>query len=216
MIPERDQILEHLFTAVISDALDAMGLRDQALSVNLPPRSGAPRLYGRCRTTLWEDLFHEDPEPYALELEAVDGCQPGDVLIAAAGGSQRSGIWGELLSTAAANRGCVGALVDGAVRDVDKMRDMGFTVFAAGLNPRDSLHRQRVVAVDLPVEVGGVLIHTGDHLFADEDGAVVIPRAETDRVLAAAWRKVHAENAVRDDIRAGMSATEVFAKHGIL
>ena len=80
----------------------------------------------------------------------------------------------------------------------------------------DSLHRQRVIAVDTPVVIGGVTIHRGDFIFADEDGTVVVPEAEMERILGAAWEKVHAENAVRDDIRSGMSATEVFAKHGVL
>lgn len=212
----RDQIQEHLYSAVISDALDAAGFRDQVLSVSLLPMTGGLCLFGRCRTTEWEDIDFEDPRPYELELKAVDECEEGDVLIAAAGGSRRSGIWGELLSTAARNRGCVGALVDGAVRDVDKMRSMDFTVFAAGLCPRDSLHRQRVIAVDTPVVIGGVTINRGDFIFADEDGTVVVPEAEMERILGAAWEKVHAENAVRDDIRSGMSATEVFAKHGVL
>ena len=118
-----------------------------------------PREAGRAgRTTLWGDTAHEDPRPYELELIAVDRCQPGDVLIAAAGGSMRSGIWGELLSTAAMNAGCVAAIVDGAVRDVAKMRAMGFGVFARGTSLYDSLHRQRVIDLDLPVEVGGVVI----------------------------------------------------------
>ncbi len=212
----RDQIQEHLYSAVISDALDAAGFRDQVLSVSLLPMTGGLCLFGRCRTTEWEDIDFEDPRPYELELKAVDECEGGDVLIAAAGGSMRSGIWGELLSTAARNRGCVGALVDGAVRDVDKVRSMDFTVFAAALCPRDSLHRQRVIAVDTPVVIGGVTIHRGDFIFADEDGTVVVPEAEIERILDAAWQKVHAENAVRDDIRSGMSATEVFAKHGVL
>ena len=98
------------------------------------------------------------------------------MLVAAAGGSTASGMWGELLSTAAANRGCRGALVDGAVRDVVKMNALGFTVYARGTCPRDSLHRQRVVAVDVAVEIGGVTIGPGELLLADDDGVVVVPR----------------------------------------
>ena len=178
--------------------------------------TGVPRLAGRCRTTLWEDLEGIDAEPYALELEAVDDLQPGEVFVAAAGGSMRSGIWGELLSTAARNRGCAGALVHGAVRDVAAMRALGFPVFAAGVCPYDSLHRQRVIARDVTVEIGSVRVRSGDLILADEDGVVVVPREVETQVLQAAWDKVRAENAVRDDIRAGMAATAVFAKHGIL
>src|SRR5439155_20935956 len=106
---------------------------------------------GRCKTTWWADMAHADPKTYELELAAVDGCQPDDVLIAAANGSVRSGIWGELLTTAARNQGCVGAIVDGMVRDVAKMRAMQFPVFARGTCTYDSKDRQRVIDVDVPV-----------------------------------------------------------------
>ena len=108
-----------------------MGLRHQSPRVPLAPLTGVNKLVGRCRTTLWADMSHVDPNPYELELIAVDSCEPDDVIIAAAGGSMRSGIWGELLTTAAQNRGCVGAIVDGAIRDVDKMARLKFPIWAA-------------------------------------------------------------------------------------
>jgi regulator of RNase E activity RraA len=151
-----------------------------------------------------------------LELQAVDDCQQDDVLIAAANGSLRSGIWGELLSTAAGNRGCVGAIVDGAVRDIQKMRDMGFAVFARGTSVYDSQDRQRVCAVDVEVKLDGVAFATGDLVFADEDGVVVVPRAIEAEAIAAAWQKVHDENITRDAIRNGMKATDAYQKYGVL
>lgn len=205
-----------LYTAVVADVLDALGLRQQVVSASLPRVSGQGVLVGRARTTQWEDINQLDPRPYELELAAVDACQTGDVLVAAAAGSMRSGIWGELLSTAARLRGCAGALVDGAVRDVATMNEMGFMVFARGTCPRDSLHRQRVVAVDVSVEIGGVRIDPQDLVFADADGVVVVPRAVEREALDAAWNKVTAENCVRDEIRAGVPAGEVFKKYGVL
>src|SRR4051812_6290158 len=95
-----EMIRQTLYSAVLCDALDSLGYRDQSPRVQLSCYSGQHNLVGRCKTTLWADMAHEDPHPYALELKAVDGCKPDDVLIAAAGGSMRSGIWGELLSTA--------------------------------------------------------------------------------------------------------------------
>lgn len=217
----------HLYTAVVCDALDQIGWTGQSPRVPLPRLAGGPMgaspsegantmLAGRCKTTLWADMYHRDPSPYALELQAVDACQKDDVLIAAAGGSKRSGIWGELLTTAAIQRGCVGALVDGAIRDVDKIASMPFAVHARGTCIYDSLNRQRVIDVDVRVEIDGVPFEPGDLVLADSDGVVVVPRQVEDQVLELAFAKVLGENRVRDAIRAGMSSTQAFATFGIL
>ena len=207
---------ESLYTAVVSDALDALGFRNQSPRIALPCLSGGPRLVGRCKTTLWANMTHEDPKPYELELTAIDSCKPDDVFIAAAGGSMHSGVWGELLSTAARNGGCVGAIVDGAVRDTAKMRAIPFTVFARGTCIYDSLHRQRVIDLDIPVEIDRVRFAPGDLVLADEDGIVVVPREVEREAIARAWTKVHAENEVRDAIQAGMKAQAAFEKYGVL
>ncbi|MBC8876179.1 MAG: RraA family protein [Planctomycetes bacterium] len=207
---------ESLYSAVVCDALDSLGYRNQSPCVPLRPMTTNGLLVGRCKTTLWADMFHEDPRPYELELKAVDECRTDDVLVAAADGSMRSGIWGELLSTAATNRGCVGAIVDGAVRDVVRMTDMRFAVFARGTCVYDSRDRQRVIDIDVPVEIRGVRFCPGDLVFADVDGVVVVPREVELEVIRRAWGKVHAENKVRDAIRNGMKATEAWDTYGVL
>ena len=161
-------------------------------------------------------MYHEDLNPYDLELKAVDSCEPGSVLIAAASGSVRSGIWGELLSTAASNRGCVGTIVHGAVRDISKMTEMRFPVFATAKCIYDSLHRQRVIDMDIPVEIDGVIFSPGDLVYCDEDGVVVVPRSVEKEVIARALKKVSAESVTRDEIKRGMKATEAYQKYGVL
>lgn len=205
-----------LYSAVVSDALDALGYPHQSPRVSLPRYTGDGLLVGRCKTTLWADMAHVDPKPYELELIAVDSCRPDDILIAAAGGSMRSGIWGELLTTAAKNTGCIGAIVDGAIRDVAKIRKIGFNVFARSTCVYDSQNRQRVIDVDVPVEIDGVRFCPGDLVFADEDGVVVVPQKIEQEAIQRAWRKVHDENITRDAIKAGMKATEAYAKYGVL
>jgi regulator of RNase E activity RraA len=211
-----DMIRRSLYSAVVCDALDAMAFRNQSPRISLRPLTVAKILVGRCKTTLWADMFHADPKPYELELRAVDSCQPDEVMICAAGGSTHSGVWGELLSTAAGRRGCVGAIIDGAARDIAAMRKMGFPVYARGTCLYDSRDRQRVIDLDVPVEIAGVRFAPGDLVIADEDGVVVVPRDAEDEAIRRAWEKVHAENVVRDEIRAGAPATEVFRKHGVL
>lgn len=207
---------ETLHCAVICDALDSLGLKNQSPRVPLAPHTVSRLLVGRCKTTLWADMSHEDPQPYALELKAVDTCRPDDVMIAAAGGSMRSGIWGELLSTAARNSGCAGVIVDGAVRDVRQMNEMSFPVFARGRCIYDSLNRQRVIDIDVPVEIDGVTFSPGDLVFADQDGVVVVPQDVETEAVRRAWDKVHAEDVTRDAIKGGMKATDAYGKYGVL
>jgi regulator of RNase E activity RraA len=212
-----EMMRQSLTAAVVSDALDGLGHRRHSPLIPLRPMTvGDGVLVGRCRTTLWADMAHPDPKPYELELQAVDACQPDDVLICAANGSNRSGIWGELLSTAARNRGCIGAIVDGMVRDVRQMSKMGFPVWALGTNLLDSLHRQRVIDVDVPVELGGIEFRSGDLVIADVDGVVVVPRELEAEATRRAWEKVHAENITRDAIREGMLASAAYQKYGVL
>jgi regulator of RNase E activity RraA len=205
-----------LYSAVVCDALDARGLARQSPRVPLRPQTAPGVLIGRCKTTLWAEMAHPDPRPYELELAAVDSCRPDDVLIAAAGGSLRSGLWGELLSTAARRSGCVGVIVDGAVRDTAKMEAMGFPVWARGTCIYDSKDRSRVIDIDVPVEIDGVRFAPGDLVVADRDGVVVVPQEVEAVVIRAAWDKAHAENTVRDAIAAGLSATAAFNKYGVL
>lgn len=210
------QIRDQLYSAVVCDALDKLGLKNQSPRVPIRPLTATGVLIGHCKTTLWEDIDYEDPRPYDLELKAVDTCRPDDVLIAAAAGSMRSGLWGELLSTASRRSGCVGAIIDGAVRDVVKMTAMKFPVFARGTSPYDSRDRNRVIDIDTAVEIDGVIFSPGDLVIADADGIVVVPKAVEAEAVQAAWDKVHAENTVRDAIAAGMTATDAFKKYGVL
>jgi 4-hydroxy-4-methyl-2-oxoglutarate aldolase len=210
-------MMRQAFTsAVVADALDAEGYPRQSPRVPIKPLTVNSALVGRCKTTLWAEMAHPDPKPYELELRAVDSCRPDDVIIAAANGSLRSGVWGELLSTAARNTGCVGVIVDGAVRDVRQMRAMGFPCFARATMVYDSKDRQRVIDLDVPVEMDGVCFHPGDLVIADEDGVVVVPKAVEATVIRRAWEKVHAENQVRDAIKKGMKATAAFEEFGVL
>jgi len=207
---------QSLYSAVVCDALDALGYPRQSPRLAFTPYTSDQVLVGRCKTTLWGEMAHEDDCPYEKELQAVDSCQPDDVLVAAAQGSVRSGIWGELLSTAAMNCGCVGAVIDGAIRDVRRMKTMGFPIFARATSIYDSKHRQRVVDFDVPIEIDGVRFSPGDLILADIDGVVVVPQEIEPELIRSAWQKVHAENAVRDAIQAGMKATAAYDKYGVL
>lgn len=216
--PLLESLRTRLFTAVLSDCLDAAGYRNQALAARIRPLDDSLVLCGRARTGLYGDVYEarEGENPYELEIRLIDDLRAGEVPVFACGTSGRIAPWGELLSTAARARGAAGAVMDGMTRDVRAIRAMSFPVFAAGIGPLDSKGRGKVVAIDVPVEVAGARVEPGDLVFGDADGVVVIPKSAEEAVIAAALAKVQGENETRDALARGEKLADVFRRHGIL
>jgi regulator of RNase E activity RraA len=206
----------NLYTAVVADSLDELGYYNQAMREHLRPATSKSTFAGRARTITCMDVFHDVAEPYAMEIEAVDSILDGEVVVVAAGNSKRNAPWGELLSTAALARGARGAVVDGLIRDVRKIEQLGFPVFAAGIKPVDARGRGVVFDYNLTSECGGVVVCPGDVVFADYDGVVVIPAAAVSETIQRATDKVARENGSRADLMKGAYLRDVFAKYGVL
>jgi len=211
-----EHITRNLYTAVLSDALDEVAIRDHAMREHLRPLEAGTVLAGRARTVLCMDVYHIQEGPYAKEIEAVDSILPGEVVVVATGESKRNAPWGELLSTAAKARGARGAVIDGLIRDVKKILSLGFPVFATGFKPVDSKGRGAVVDYNIPVECGGVLVEPGDLIVGDFDGVVAIPAGIVDEVIRLATDKVGRENTTRAELKAGAYLRDVYAKYGVL
>jgi 4-hydroxy-4-methyl-2-oxoglutarate aldolase len=206
--------LAALYTPVVADVLDRLGYREQALRANVRPLFSGAKAAGIARTVRTIPAPEVSPaEPYKGEMAAVDALRPGDVLVVS---ECDWSFWGELLSTAARYRGCRGAVIDGYTRDTRAIAAMGFPVFCTGIHPADSLGRLDVAAYDVPVSCGGVLVHPGDLILADDDGVVVVPQAVAEQALTLAEEKVRGENLVREALAAGMTVTEAFRRFGIL
>ncbi|MGF9714729.1 RraA family protein [Paenibacillus naphthalenovorans] len=210
------QMEETLTSAVLADILDEMGYRQQCMTHDIRPVIPFSKFAGRALTVLAADVYEIPSAPYQKELEAIDALQEGDVLVAATNGSTRSGFWGELLSTAAKIKGSRGAVIDGLTRDSMQIKQMGFPVFARGYSPYDSRGRTDVIACNVPVQCGGVLIRTGDLIFGDHDGVVVVPKEIIHETVTKALDKVSGENQMRKALENGMGIVEAFNKYGIL
>ncbi len=208
----------NLFAALLSDVLDGLGYMHQALPPRIRPLNDASVMVGRARTALFADIYAIDPEenPYELEIALIDSLQSDQIPVFACGATGRVAPWGELLSTASSVRGAAGALMDGLVRDIKAIRAMGFPVFHGGIGPLDSKGRGRIIALDVPVECAGVLVHSGDLIFGDADGVIVVPQEIEAAALEAAFEKLKGERSTLADLRAGISLSEVFAKYGVL
>lgn len=205
-----------LYTAVLSDALDEMGIRDRAMREHLRPLSPDLVFAGWARTVSCMDLHYVHEDSYSLEIEALDSVLPGEVLVVSTGESKRNAPWGELLSTAAMARGGRGAVIDGLVRDVRKIVKLGFPVFAAGIKPVDSRGRGIVVDYNVPVECGGVIVSPGDLIVADFDGVLAIQARVVDDVVRLATDKVSRENSTREELMKGAYLRDVYNKYGVL
>jgi 4-hydroxy-4-methyl-2-oxoglutarate aldolase len=207
-----------LFTAVLSDALDAVGIRVNAMAPHLRPLDDTLQLCGRARTAMYMETSYvaDDENPYELEMALIDDLKPGDVAIFACGGSSRIAPWGGLLSTATHARGAAGCITDGFVRDVLQIRELKLPVFSGGIAPLDSKGRGVVREIDVPVTCGGVLVAPGDLVFGDADGIVVVPQAVEAEVLRLAFEKINGEHNTMRELRAGALLRDVYAKYGIL
>jgi regulator of RNase E activity RraA len=212
------QLRKRLYAAVLSDVLDEVGLRSQAMPSRIRPLDDRLVLAGFARTGLFREVFvvPEGRNPYALEIRILDDLHPGDVMLFACGGSDRIAPWGELLTTAARARGAAGAVTDGFVRDVRGIRAVEFPVFHGGIAPLDSKGRGEVAEIDVPIEIGGVRIAPGDLVFGDVDGVVVVPRQAEEEVLARAFDKVSREDTTRRELMEGAKLQEVFDRYGVL
>lgn len=211
-----DQIAERLYTAVLADVLDSLGYRNQVMRHDIRPLYPEAKVVGRAATMLGIQAYSAPEQPYMLELELLDDLKPGEVVVCTVQGERDSSVWGELLSTHTRARGGRGAILDGMTRDAWGIMEMRFPVFAVGLTPADSKGRCEIVSIRKPIEVGGVLVHDGDLVVADQDGCLAVPQPIEDEVIRLAMQKVSDENKVRDLLKRGASIRQVFRDHGIL
>jgi regulator of RNase E activity RraA len=217
--PERfDWIRQHLYVAAVCDILDGVGHREQAMHQRLRPLDPANCIIvGRARTIRWmETDYVVEEDPYGLEIDVMDSLKPGDVPIHSTDYGGTNAPWGELMSTLAKRNGAAGCICDSQIRDCQKIIKLGFPVFYQGIRPLDSKGRARVMAYDVPVKCGEVLVHPGELVFADFDGVVVVPKAVEDEVLRLADEKVGKENDLRRGLLMGRSLRDVYNQYRVL
>jgi regulator of RNase E activity RraA len=208
--------LAGLYSAVVSDTLDRLGIRGNAMAPHIRPLYPHAKLAGFAATVhcVQVDAVPDSREDwYKGELEAVDALVPGDVMVVS---TCEGCYWGELLATASRARGAHGIVADALTRDTRALIEMEFPTFTAGISPVDSLGRIDVDAVGIPVECGGVAVRPGDLVLGDRDGVVVVPSSMAEQVVALAEEKVSGENVVRDELARGMPVAEAFRTYGVI
>jgi regulator of RNase E activity RraA len=208
-----------LSAPILSDVMDSLGMTGQAMRPFVRPLDESAVLVGRARTGLYMPVYEARPgdNPYEVEIALVDDLKPGEVVVLACNGpTERIAPWGELLSTASKMRGAAGCVTDGLVRDVRQIRALGFPVFHGGIGPLDTRGRGRMMERDTPVECAGVRVRSGDIVFGDVDGVVLIPQERAGEVLERALEKLSGENRTRAELEQGRLLGDVYRKYGVL
>ena len=213
-----------LFTAVVGDIMDKLGLLRQFLPAKIQPLRDDMVTVGRAMTVLEADVFTDacpgsaNPllsKPFGLMLEALDDLKTNEIYICT-GASPTYALWGELMTTRAMKLGAVGAVVDGYSRDTTGILEMNFPTFSHGRYAQDQAPRGKVIDFRVPLEIGGVRVIPGDIVFGDIDGVCIVPREAEEEVIAKALEKARGEKLVRKAIEEGMSARAAFDQFGIM
>lgn len=216
---------KELFTAVVGDIMDTLGYTHQFLPPQIQPLREDMVVVGRAMPVLEADDYsaNEGPgragsdlnQPFGLMLRALDDLQQNEVYVCT-GSSPSYALWGELMSTAARNRGAVGAVVDGYSRDTRGILSLGFPTFSYGRYAQDQRPRGKVIDLRCTIEIQGVRVRPGDIIFGDMDGVCVVPTAIEDEVLTKALEKANGEKEVFEAIKGGMGAQAAWDKFGIM
>lgn len=205
-------------TSNVADVLDNLGLPNQGLAPDFAPYPAhVSRLAGWAYTIRGQMTpFPRGGDPE--KMQACQGVQAGEITVWSGDGE---GIcyFGELIAIGMKEKGCVGALVDGGIRDIRWIGEQGFPVFARYRTPVQSIGRWKVNAWQVPVLMRGatgrfVEVDPGDFILADDDGAIVVPANVVEKVLAEAERLTSVEVSIRRELKDGLPLAEALAKYG--
>ncbi len=206
--------LQQLYTGVVADVLDGLGHRDQVLPHRIVPASKDLKIAGPAFTGRGEPTDNTTDDDSQQRLDMLESVPAGSVSVWDCGGHQGAAHWGEIMSRAVTERGCIGAVVDGGLRDSDFVADLGFPVFCSFRSAASSIGRWNIVEWNQEITVGSTRVRPGDWVFGDVDGVVVIPAELVEDVLAEAEERASVETQMRAELAAGALPSEVYARLG--
>ena len=201
-------MLSKITNATLTTVLLKKGLRNLWLRGARPIRSGQPRLVGRAFTLRFvparEDLA--TPESWSSPIStraAIEAMPAGCIAVVDSMGVQDAGIFGDILCARMATRGITALITDGVVRDLHGVLGTGLPVWCSGAAAPPSVAGLTFVAWQQPIGCGGVAVFPGDVMVADDDGAVLIPAALLDAVLAEAPEQERLEGWIMQEVKGG-------------
>lgn len=201
-------------TPAIADILDQKGLFHQILPPQIQAIAPGMRVAGPALTVKGTPTVIHKDEYLQVAVEAYATLQPGQVVVYDTSNDPGTAHWGEMISTTTKAKGCGGAVIDGGVRDVEAIIELGFPVFARYKTPADIRGRWRYVEINVPIRIGDVHIRPGDWVVGDANGVVVIPQDLAGEVLLEAEKVMETERKIWEELRAGEHPLNVYLKYG--
>ncbi|HWQ79231.1 MAG TPA: RraA family protein [Anaerovoracaceae bacterium] len=200
------EAFKEISTCNISDALDKLGLPCGTYGIG--PLYDCPRIAGTAVTMKIVPAGSMRPSGH-MGADPLDCAQPGDVLVFDNGGRLDQNCWGEIVTYAALQKGVIGVIVDGAARDMDVTKEMGFPVYARGTVPLTARNRNVQGDYNCPVRIGGLQVNPGEIVVADINGIVVVPTERAEEVLKVCEEMAEREAGIIQKIKAGVSFKDV-------
>ena len=210
--------LRHMVSsAAASDFLDSAGARTRCLprAIHQMARSQIP-MVGFAFPVTTERVDSVPEEHYVGLLASLDAVAADDVFLISSNGNDDVALWGELVSNSCQAKGVAGVVVDGFVRDMTQIDELGFPCFARGTVPYDINGRMEVIGHGQSVTIGSVVINQGDLIIGDADGIVVVPGDLIGGLLESVTEKTKLETEFIEALRSGMKITDAFAKYHVL
>ena len=204
---------ERVTTPMVNDVLREMGLLYQTFPNNIMPLREEMKVAGIAFTIKGAKNLSLENEMVerARMLEAI---HENSVVVWDTSGDDESAQWGEIMTMASVRQGCRGAIVDGGVRDTNKVLEQNFPVFCKYRSSNGMLGRFRLIGYQQPVVMGNVHVYPGDVVLADMDGAIAIPREMAYEVLLRAEQIRDNENEIKKMVKGGMTPTQVVNNGG--
>ncbi|WP_256107879.1 RraA family protein [Streptomyces sp. ODS05-4] len=196
-------------TSTVSDALDVLGL--DGVVPGLGRMSGAGFIAGPAYTLQYEEVSPEAPGTLG---DYIDDVPAGAVVVMANGGREDCSVWGDLVSWISLRRGVVGTVIDGACRDLDAIRDSGYSVWARTSCVRTGRNRARLTAIGEPLRIGSVTVAPGDLVCSDASGVVRVRAEDAETVTRGIEEIEEMERRIMEAVEAGRTLAEARAAHG--
>ena len=203
--------LAKLDTCAASDALDRLGLRGATIGIR--PVWPCARIVGRAVTCKIKPAGLEKSKVH-LGTPAIEAAKESDIIVVDNGGRPDVSAWGGLLSLASKQKKLCGVVIDGACRDVDESRDVGFPVYARAVVPVTARGRIMQDSINQEIQCGGVQVHPGDLVIADGSGVVIVPSSRAEEVVSEAEKIAAHEAKMAEAVRSGRSVMEIMETLG--